>query len=229
MEHTDFTLSNENFGVFFPLPEDLDAAMDDLDFPDEPPPASTEDMQLDIEALELKLEETKELADDVIAAAAAALGGVDGLTRPGLQADDAAAVAAPKKAASSMTQAELHQLISSFTDDQMDRYETFRRANVNRGGVKKLANAVLAQSISNNVAIAISGFSKVFLGEVIERALDVQKRMDPLDPTDPFARPGPLLPIHIREAWRLYKRETGLVPAAHWRRAGGQGDGRLFR
>ncbi|KAK9241074.1 hTAFII28-like protein conserved region-domain-containing protein [Lipomyces kononenkoae] len=128
-----------------------------------------------------------------------------------------------------MSQEQIKTLISSFTDDQMDRYETFRRANISRGGVKKLANAVLNQSITNNVAVAISGFSKVFMGEVIERALDVQRRMDPPDPLNPYDTPMPLLPEHIREAWRLYKQETALVPAAHWRRAGGQGDGRMFR
>ncbi|KAK9366440.1 hTAFII28-like protein conserved region-domain-containing protein [Lipomyces kononenkoae] len=128
-----------------------------------------------------------------------------------------------------MSQEQIKTLISSFTDDQMDRYETFRRANISRGGVKKLANAVLNQSITNNVAVAISGFSKVFMGEVIERALDVQRRMDPPDPLNPYDPPTPLLPEHIREAWRLYKQETGLVPAAHWRRTGGQGDGRMFR
>ncbi|KAK9483475.1 hTAFII28-like protein conserved region-domain-containing protein [Lipomyces starkeyi] len=128
-----------------------------------------------------------------------------------------------------MSQEQIKLLISSFTDDQMERYETFRRANISRGGVKKLANAVLNQSITNNVAVAISGFSKVFMGEVIERALDVQRRIDPQDPLNPYAPPTPLLPEHIREAWRLYKQETALVPAAHWRRAGGQGDGRMFR
>ncbi|KAK9351930.1 hTAFII28-like protein conserved region-domain-containing protein [Lipomyces doorenjongii] len=128
-----------------------------------------------------------------------------------------------------MSQEQIKLLISSFTDDQMERYETFRRANISRGGVKKLANAVLNQSITNNVAVAISGFSKVFIGEVIERALDVQRRIDPQDPLNPYAPPTPLLPEHIREAWRLYKQETALVPAAHWRRAGGQGDGRMFR
>ncbi|KAK9496205.1 hTAFII28-like protein conserved region-domain-containing protein [Lipomyces doorenjongii] len=128
-----------------------------------------------------------------------------------------------------MSQEQIKLLISSFTDDQMERYETFRRANISRGGVKKLANAVLNQSITNNVAVAISGFSKVFIGEVIERALDVQRRIDPQDPLNPYTPPTPLLPEHIREAWRLYKQETALVPAAHWRRAGGQGDGRMFR
>ncbi|KAK9455531.1 hTAFII28-like protein conserved region-domain-containing protein, partial [Dipodascopsis uninucleata] len=127
-----------------------------------------------------------------------------------------------------LSQDQVKLLISSFTDDQMERYETFRRANINKAGVKKLANAVLNQSITNNVAIAIGGFSKVFLGEVIDRALDVQDRMDPPDSLDPYSPRPPLRPEHIREAWRLYKQETGLVPAAHWRRAGGQGDGMMF-
>ena len=42
----------------------------------------------------------------------------------------------------------------------------------------------------------------------------------------------PLLPIrpeHLREAWRLYRKEMGTVPAAQWRRQGGEGDGRMFR
>ncbi|KAK7203492.1 hTAFII28-like protein conserved region-domain-containing protein [Myxozyma melibiosi] len=127
-----------------------------------------------------------------------------------------------------LTAEEIKSVISSFTDEQMDRYETFRRANINRGGVKKLANAVLNQSITNTVAVAISGFSKVFLGEVIERALDVQQRMDPGDGVNPYAAQRPLLAVHIREAWRLYRQETGMVPAAQWRREG-RGEGRMFR
>ncbi|KAK9472832.1 hTAFII28-like protein conserved region-domain-containing protein [Dipodascopsis tothii] len=128
-----------------------------------------------------------------------------------------------------MSSDQVRALISTFTNDQMERYETFRRVNINRGSVKKLANAVLNQSITNNVAVTISGFSKVFVGEIIERALDVQQRMVPPDPLDPDAERPPLQPEHLREAWRLYKLETGLVPAAQWRRIGGHGDGNLFR
>ncbi|KAK9480899.1 hTAFII28-like protein conserved region-domain-containing protein [Lipomyces japonicus] len=134
-----------------------------------------------------------------------------------------------KQFGAGMTADQVKVLISSFTDDQMERYETFRRANINRGGVKKLANAVLNQSITNQVAVAISGFSKVFIGEVIERALDAQERMDPRDrkSTDEVIRP--LRPEHIREAWRLYKQETGLIPEAQWRYSSGLGNGKMFR
>ncbi|KAK9460030.1 hTAFII28-like protein conserved region-domain-containing protein [Lipomyces oligophaga] len=124
-----------------------------------------------------------------------------------------------------MSNEELEILLSTFSEEQMDRYETFRRSNVNKSGVKKLANAVLNQSIASNVVVTISGVAKVFLGDIIERARDVQLRTDPgLDGAQ-----IPLMPHHIREAWRLYRAESGLVPAAHWRRQGGRGDGKLFR
>jgi transcription initiation factor TFIID subunit 11 len=112
-------------------------------------------------------------------------------------------------------------LLSNFNDDQMSRYEAFRRANVNRSAVKKLSNAILNQSITGNVAVALSGMSKVFVGEIVELARDVQARADP----DNVG--APLRPEHLREAWRLYKLESGRVPAAHWRHSDGLGG--LFR
>ncbi|CAN6597020.1 hypothetical protein TRVA0_001S03664 [Trichomonascus vanleenenianus] len=116
-------------------------------------------------------------------------------------------------------------LLAHFNGDQMSRYEAFRRANINRSGVKKLANSVLNQSITGNVAVALSGMSKVFVGEIVEKARVVQSRMDPED----HRELRPLKPEHFREAWRLFKIESGTVPAAHWRRQGGDGDGMMFR
>lgn len=124
----------------------------------------------------------------------------------------------------------LRLLLSNFDDEQMNRYEVFRRANINRPGVKKLANAVLNQSITANVAVVLSGISKVFIGEIIEKAKDVQLRMNQrYEGDDTYENGSPLLPEHVREAWRMYKLESGQVPAAHWRRQGGGGDGRMFR
>lgn len=39
---------------------------------------------------------------------------------------------------------------------------------------------------------------------------------------------GPLLPEHIREAWRLYQLENNAVPSSQWRRQG-ERDGMMFR
>jgi transcription initiation factor TFIID subunit 11 len=55
--------------------------------------------------------------------------------------------------------------------------------------------------VSNNIAVVLSGFSKVLVGEIVERAKEIQT----LRGDD-----GALQPAHLREAWRLYKeRPTG--------------------
>lgn len=107
-------------------------------------------------------------------------------------------------------------LLANFDEDQMARYEAFRRANINRNAVKKLANAILNQSISANVSVALSGMSKVLVGDIVERARDVQARYSAIEGVEP----GPLRPEHLREAWREYKRDTGCVPGFRWSRPG---------
>ena len=69
-----------------------------------------------------------------------------------------------------------------------------------------MSNQILSQSIPQNIAIVISGFAKVFVGEIVESAREMQLlRGDE----------GPLAPEHLREAWRLYKERgsrNGGVP-----------------
>jgi transcription initiation factor TFIID subunit 11 len=101
----------------------------------------------------------------------------------------------------------------------MSRYEVFRRANLNKGGIKKvfnlysrltkISNQILNQSIPQNIAIVISGFAKVFVGEIVEKAREIQ---------DLQGDQGPLQPQHLREAWRLYKEKGyrhGGAPDSH--------------
>ncbi|PRT53492.1 Transcription initiation factor TFIID subunit 11 [Wickerhamiella sorbophila] len=107
-------------------------------------------------------------------------------------------------------------LLANFDEDQMARYEAFRRANINRNAVKKLANAILNQSISANVSVALSGMSKVLVGDIVERARDVQARYENIEGVEP----GPLRPEYLRVAWREYKRDTGSVPGFRWSRVG---------
>ncbi|KAF8250628.1 TAFII28-domain-containing protein [Wilcoxina mikolae CBS 423.85] len=89
-------------------------------------------------------------------------------------------------------------LLEAFDASQNARYESFRRANLNKAAVKKLANSVLSQSVTANVGTVICGFSKVFTGEIIELALKIQRS---------WGDEGPLLPDHLREAWRRYRIE----------------------
>ena len=43
----------------------------------------------------------------------------------------------------------------------------------------------------------MSGMAKVFIGEIVEQALDIQQKTN---------ETGPLHPKHIREAFRFYKK-----------------------
>lgn len=67
-------------------------------------------------------------------------------------------------------------LLSNYTEDQMEKYESFRRMTVNKPGVKKICNAVLGHSIPQNIAVVLAGLSKLLLGEIITRAFEVQER-----------------------------------------------------
>ncbi|ANZ75442.1 BA75_02115T0 [Komagataella pastoris] len=67
-------------------------------------------------------------------------------------------------------------LLENFDQDQMTRYEFFRRANVNKSVAKRIVQSVLGQNINNNVALLVSTVSKMFVGEMVEKAKEVQSR-----------------------------------------------------
>lgn len=66
-------------------------------------------------------------------------------------------------------------LITSFSDDQMERFEAYRRMAVNKPGVKKICNSVLGHLIPQNIAVVMAGLSKLLLGDVITKAFEVQE------------------------------------------------------
>lgn len=66
-------------------------------------------------------------------------------------------------------------LIDSMDDKQLNRYEFFRRTNLNSSGIKKLVNSITGISVSNEFAKLLSGVGKVFVGEIVERAKLIQR------------------------------------------------------
>lgn len=86
-------------------------------------------------------------------------------------------------------------MVEAFSDHHQDRYEQYRRSSLPRSQVKRLMQAVVGSgvAIQPNAVIAMNGVTKVFVGEIVEEALDYR---DSLNET------GPLKPNHIREAVR---------------------------
>ncbi|XP_019451785.1 PREDICTED: transcription initiation factor TFIID subunit 11b-like [Lupinus angustifolius] len=90
-------------------------------------------------------------------------------------------------------------ILSQFTEEQMSRYESFRRAGFQKANMKRLlANITGIQKTSVPMTIVVSGIAKLFVGEVVETARIVMKERK---------ESGPIRPCHLREAYRHLKLE----------------------
>ncbi|QPG74367.1 hypothetical protein FOA43_001694 [Brettanomyces nanus] len=67
-------------------------------------------------------------------------------------------------------------LLESMDEAQLSRYEFFRRTNLNSGNIRKFVSSVIGQNIHGNLVKIIGGVGKVFVGEVVEKAKDVQRK-----------------------------------------------------
>lgn len=63
--------------------------------------------------------------------------------------------------------------MSNFTEEQLDRYEMYRRAAFPKAAVKRLMQTITGCSVTQNVVIAMSGIAKVFAGEIVEEGKHV--------------------------------------------------------
>ncbi|CAO2178766.1 unnamed protein product [Urochloa humidicola] len=99
--------------------------------------------------------------------------------------------------------AKMNAILSQFTEEQMNRYESFRRSGFQKSNMKRLLASITgSQKISIPTSIVVSGIAKMFVGELIETGKVVMtERKDS----------GPIRPCHIREAYRRLKLE-GKIP-----------------
>ncbi|KAF2455973.1 hTAFII28-like protein conserved region-domain-containing protein [Lineolata rhizophorae] len=66
-------------------------------------------------------------------------------------------------------------LISAMDPDQAQRYAMYRRVRLKKEIVRKITNQTLSQSVPQSVVTTINGYTKIFIGSIIQRARDVQR------------------------------------------------------
>ncbi|KAL6722199.1 hypothetical protein ACLMJK_001306 [Lecanora helva] len=78
-------------------------------------------------------------------------------------------------------------LMGAFNAEQTDRYTMLRRAKLKKETVRKIVNHTVSQSVPPMVITTINGYTKTFIGTLIERARDVQQQWAALEtpPTTP--------------------------------------------
>lgn len=120
---------------------------------------------------------------------------------------------------SGRTNEELRSLIEAFSPEQLRRYEVFRRSSLNKSNTRVLLSSILSQQVTQNLAMIVAGFSKVFVGEIVELALDVKREWDEAalaphstgNSAEVPKGPTPLQPQHLREAYRRYCKQSNLL------------------
>ncbi|KAI9744209.1 MAG: hypothetical protein M1818_002361 [Claussenomyces sp. TS43310] len=115
-------------------------------------------------------------------------------------------------------------LVAAFDEEQFSRYEVWRSSRLSDNIVRRLVNQTLSQSVPASVILAVKSVTKLYAGEIIERARKIQTQWLDLSgedqttglPSPPAlegedkakeTRRGPLTPDHLREALRRIKLE----------------------
>jgi transcription initiation factor TFIID subunit 11 len=65
-------------------------------------------------------------------------------------------------------------LVDAFNPLQSERYDLFKRAKLRKETLRRIVNHALSQSVPASVVTTINGFTKVFAGEMIEKARTIQ-------------------------------------------------------
>lgn len=65
-------------------------------------------------------------------------------------------------------------LVDAFNDYQSERYDLFKRAKLRKESLRRIVNHALSQSVPASVVTTVNGFTKVFAGEMVEKARTIQ-------------------------------------------------------
>lgn len=116
-------------------------------------------------------------------------------------------------------------IVDNLSEEQLKRYERFRRVGLTRPTMERLMQRILDQKVNTTSVIVTSGIAKVFVGELIEGARAVMEEeiraqlelclMGPEDFEDAVIAAmenRPLEPFHVIESHRRMKHEQFSEP-----------------
>ncbi|KAG7646945.1 TAFII28-like protein [Arabidopsis thaliana x Arabidopsis arenosa] len=97
----------------------------------------------------------------------------------------------------------MQKILSQFTEEQMSRYESFRRSGFKKSDMEKLVQRITGgPKMDDTMNIIVRGIAKMFVGDLVETARVVMRERK---------ESGPIRPCHIRESYRRLKLQ-GKVP-----------------
>nr|XP_039257485.1 transcription initiation factor TFIID subunit 11-like [Styela clava] len=111
-------------------------------------------------------------------------------------ADEILSAKRKKEKSGRVERMKMQRLVTAFSEDQLNRYEMYRRSSFPKASIKRLMQSIAGCTVSQNVVIGVAGVSKVYVGEIMEIALDVMEQQ---------GETPPVKPKHIREAIRKLK------------------------
>lgn len=116
-------------------------------------------------------------------------------------------------------------IVDNLSEDQLKRYERFRRVGLARPIMERLMQRILDQRVNSTSVIVLAGIAKVFVGELVEGArivmeeeLRAQLELNVFDPDELEEsiiiemQNRPLEPFHIIESHRRMQQESFSAP-----------------